>query len=185
MPNILVLYATMHGHTGKIAAKIAEKAQESGASVELRDIDGGYAVSPHGRDAIVIGASVHAGRYERDIISWVKAHNDALNAAPSAFFSVCLTAADDTDEARSATSRYIASMINETGWQPTRSTTFAGALQYKEYDFATRLAMRLMMRLGDHPSDASKDHDFTDWEAVDRFGAECLMLATGAQGALA
>lgn len=185
MPNILIIYASKHGHTGKIAARIAEKAQAADASVELRKVDHADGISPQDHDAVVIGASVHAGRYEKDLVSWAKAHRQALNEMPSAFFSVCLTAADDTDEARKETARYIESIIADTGWHPSRTVTFAGALQYREYDFATRLAMRLMMRLSHHPSDASKDHDFTDWEAVDRFGAECVTLAGGARRAAA
>ena len=49
------------------------------------------------------------------------------------------------------------------------AATFAGALQYREYDFATRLVMRLLMSRGHHPTDAPRDYDYTDWEAVDRF----------------
>lgn len=180
MQNILIIYASKHGHTGKIAARIAQRAEAAGASVELRDVEHATGLSPEGHDAVVVGGSVHAGRYEKGLVSWAKAHSEALNAMPSAFFSVCLTAADDTDEARSATARYIESLIADTGWHPTRTVTFAGALQYREYDFATRLAMRLMMKHSHHPSDTSKDHDFTDWEAVDRFGSECAALVGGA-----
>ena len=34
-----------------------------------------------------------------------------------------------------------------------------------------------MMKHGGHPTDTSRDHDFTDWDAVERFGAECAELA--------
>ena len=30
-----------------------------------------------------------------------------------------------------------------------------------------------MMRKGGHPTDTSRDHDFTDWAAVERFAREC------------
>jgi menaquinone-dependent protoporphyrinogen oxidase len=50
--------------------------------------------------------------------------------------------------------------------------TFAGALQYREYDFATRLVIPLVMRKGGHPTDTSRDHDFTDWDAVEAFARE-------------
>ena len=45
----------------------------------------------------------------------------------------------------------------------------AGALQYREYDFVTRLVMRVLMRHGDHPTDITRDYDYTDWDAVERF----------------
>ena len=37
--------------------------------------------------------------------------------------------------------------------------------------------MRLMMRRMGHPTDASHDYDYTDWDAVDRFGREVAALA--------
>ena len=91
---------------------------------------------------------------------------------PSAFFSVCLTAADDTEESRAATRRYLDEFVEETGWTPGRTATFAGALQYREYDFATRLLMRLLMSRMHHPTDTSQDYDYTDWDAVDRWAHE-------------
>jgi menaquinone-dependent protoporphyrinogen oxidase len=92
---------------------------------------------------------------------------------PSGFFSVCLTAGEDTDESRSATQGYLDEFARATGWTPTHATSFAGALLYREYDFATRLVMRLIMARGHHPTDTSRDYEYTDWEAVDRFAALC------------
>ena len=66
-------------------------------------------------------------------------HARALNGLPSAFFSVCLTAADDTEESHRATREYIDVFLDDTGWIPRATVSFAGALQYREYDFVTRL----------------------------------------------
>ena len=60
--------------------------------------------------------------------------------------------------------------LDDTGWIPRKTVSFAGALQYREYDFVTRLVMRVLMRRGDHPTDVTEDFDYTDWEAVERFG---------------
>ena len=68
--------------------------------------------------------------------------------------------------------RGVDEFVEATGWTPGRAITCAGALQYREYDFATRLVIRLMMRKGGHPTDTSRDHDFTDWAAVERFARE-------------
>ena len=103
---------------------------------------------------------------------------------PSSFFSVCLAVAADTDESREAARKYIDDFSDETGWSPHRTHTFAGALQYLEYDFMTRLAIRLMMKRGGHPTDTSRDHDFTDWHAVERFGRECAADLGGSSGRL-
>jgi menaquinone-dependent protoporphyrinogen oxidase len=182
MPKILVVYASTHGHTTKIAARIGAALEHDGATVELHQLG-------HGKpqpatldyDAVIVGASIHAGQHQRELVDWAGRHRIGLGTVPSAFFSVCLTAADDTEESRTATREYLDDFVEQTGWMPGRSATFAGALQYREYDFATRLLMRLLMRRMHHPTDASQDYDYTDWDAVDRWAHE-FMAATTAAG---
>jgi menaquinone-dependent protoporphyrinogen oxidase len=173
MPDVLVLYGSKHGHTAKIARRVAGVLEAEGVTPHLHAAAEVARLAPHDYDAVIVGASIHAGRYQREIVEWTKAHRTVLGTTPSAFFSVCLTAADDTDESRAATRRYVDQLLEQTGWTPRMTTTFAGALQYREYDFATRLVIRLMMHKGGHPTDVTRDYDYTDWEAVDRFAHAC------------
>ena len=182
MPRILVLYASTHGHTAKIAARIAAALQDDGATVDLREVPASASqVSPADYDAVVLGASIHAGHHQRALVKWAERHHTAIGLTPSAFFSVCLTAADDTEESRSATRAYLEDFLETTGWTPGCSATFAGAVQYREYDVATRVLMRLLMRRMHHPTDASQDYDYTDWDAVERWAHE-LAAAAGQAG---
>jgi menaquinone-dependent protoporphyrinogen oxidase len=176
MPNVLILYASKHGHTEKVARRMARALESDGATVQLHDAASPAPVAPYDHDAVIVGASIHAGSHQREIVDWAKAHHTTLSTMPSAFFSVCLTAADDTDESREATRRYLDELVEKTGWMPRKTATFAGALQYLEYDFATRLLVRLMMRRAGRPTDVSHDYDYTDWGAVDRFAHECAAL---------
>ena len=57
------------------------------------------------------------------------------------------------------------------GWIPDTTLPVAGALQYREYDFVTRLVMRLITSQHESFADATHDHEFTDWEALDRFAS--------------
>ncbi len=168
MHTVLLLHASTHGHTAKIARRIADVLEREGLDVDLRRAGAGDP-APDGYDAVIVGASIHAGKHQKEVVAWAKRHHTTLALRPSAFFSVCLTAADDDEESHAATRRYHDELVEATGWTPGRAVTFAGALQYREYDFATRLLMRLMMRKGGHPTDTSRDHDFTDWDAVERF----------------
>jgi menaquinone-dependent protoporphyrinogen oxidase len=172
MPDVIVLFASKHGHTEKIAMRIARALEHDGVRTHLYDAEASTVPVPSDYDGVVVGASIHAGHHQRAVVDWAERYRTALNTKPSAFFSVCLTAADDTEESRDATRRYHDEFVEATGWNPRRSVTFAGALQYREYDFATRLVMRLMMRKGGHPTDTSHDYDYTDWGAVDRFAHE-------------
>ncbi len=170
--RILIVYATTHGHTAKIADRIARGAREQGARVETIEIEDVGDVDPGAFDAVIVGASIHAGRHQPGLVKWAGERAAALAERRSAFFSVSLTAADDDPEARQATDGYIRSFVTETGWEPDRTLPVAGCLQYREYDMFTRVLMMLLMKSGGRPTDTDEDHDYTDWDAVERFGRE-------------
>lgn len=175
--RILVVYATTHGHTEKIAGRIAEAMRAEGADVELTELAGAGVPGPQRCDMVVVAASVHAGHHQHELVDWAKANRRALAEQRSAFISVSLQAAEDSDEARDATQEHIDRFVEDTGWQPSHSVAVAGALQYQEYDLFTRLLMRLLMRRGGHPTDTSHDYDYTDWDALDRLGRELAEMA--------
>lgn len=179
MSDLLVVYASKHGHTARIAERLAEVARGDGVGVVVVDVASADDLDVAPYAGVVVGDSIHAGHHERDLVAWAAARAEQLAAIPSAFFTVCLTIADDSDESREATRGYHDDFVAATGWAPRVTTTFAGALQYREYDFATRLLMRLLMRRQGHPTDTSRDYDYTDWAAVEAFGHECARLVTG------
>lgn len=181
MPEVLLLYASTHGHTVKIADRIAETLRAEGVEVDQRPVVDAGETHPREYDGAIIAGSVHAGHHQREIVDWVKHHRLALNGLPGAFVSVSLTAAEDSDEARAPTQDCIDDFLDDTGWTPTLSIPVAGALQYREYDVFTRLLMRMMMRRGGHPTDISHDYDYTDWDAVARFGREFADLVAQAE----
>jgi menaquinone-dependent protoporphyrinogen oxidase len=176
LATVLLIYTTTHGHTAKVARRIADRLREENVEVDIRDMKEAGDADPTDYGAVVAGASLHAGHHQRAMVTWVKEHRVALAERPSAFFSVSLTAADDTEEARTETKKCIDDFVEETGWTPGRTEPIAGALQYREYDIFTRTLMRLKMRHDGRPSDTSHDYDYTDWDAVDGFGRELAAL---------
>ncbi len=149
----------------------------AGHQCELHTIETATELTVTDYDLVIVGASIHAGHHQKHLVEWTEHHRTLLGLVPSAFFSVCLSAAEDTEESRAITRDYLDDFEEHTGWTPRRRTTFAGALQYREYDFMTRLAVRLMMHHGGHPTDTSRDYDYTDWDAVDAFALECAEMA--------
>jgi menaquinone-dependent protoporphyrinogen oxidase len=182
MPTVLIVFASTHGHTGKVAARIADALTERGAAVDLRPLADVDDLAPLDYDAVIVGGSVHSGRHQDELAAWAGAHRASLTRVPSAFFSVCMTAADDTAEACERARGYIDAFVDETGWTPRTTTSFAGAVQYPAYDLTTRVLVRVMMGRRGGPTDAQRTHEYTDWAAVERFAAESLRLATGAGG---
>lgn len=177
--DALVVYASTHGHTAKFADRIARSMRAQGLEVDLRDVaTAGVQLGRY--DVVVVGASLHKERHQRAIADWVRTRREALEQRPSLFFSVSLSAAEDSDEARVATQHCIDRFCAETGWTPGRTEPIAGCLQYREYDVFTRQLMRLLMRKMGHPTDASRDYDYTDWDAVDQLGRDVAELAAAA-----
>ena len=41
----------------------------------------------------------------------------------------------------------------------------------------TRLVMRVLMRRAGHTTDVWRDHEYTDWDAVERFARDCVAMA--------
>ncbi len=178
--DALVVYASTHGHTAKIADRIAQAMREQDLEVDLRDVASAAEVEPGRYDVVVVGASLHKERHQQALADWVSTRREALEQRPSLFFSVSLTAAEDSEEARASAQRCIEDFCAHTGWTPGRTEPIAGCLQYREYDVFTRQLMRLLMRKMGHPTDASQDYDYTDWDAVDRLGRDVAELARAA-----
>jgi menaquinone-dependent protoporphyrinogen oxidase len=170
--DALVVYASTHGHTAKIATRMAQAMREQGLRVDLREVSTAAAADLAGYRLVVVGASLHKEHHQPEIVDWVKANRDALDACFTAFFSVSLSAAEDSDAARRGVQACIENLREDTGWTPDRVEPIAGCLQYREYDVFTRQLMRLLMKRMGHPTDASHDYDYTDWDAVDRLGRE-------------
>jgi menaquinone-dependent protoporphyrinogen oxidase len=174
--SCLVAYASTHRHTGLIAQRVAWALRDEGLAVDVCDLRAGTAPAPCTYQAFVAGGSVHRGQQQPELVRWARLHVASLGLVRSAFFSVSLAAAEDTPDARAATRGYLDEFEDETGWLPDLRVSFAGALQYRSYDFPTRLAMRLLMAHGGHPTDIGRDFVYTDWSAVDEFARACARL---------
>ena len=183
MSRVLVTYASTHGQTEKIARRMADAIEACGQAVEVRPVADGP--DPSDFDAVAAGASIHAGKHQAEMTDWVKAHRDALAARPGAFFSVSLTAAEEDPTDREPATRMLREFLADVGWQPELSATIPGALRYLEYDRFTRTVIRLMMKRGGHPDDASRDYEYTDWSSVDELARSLADLAVKRAGATA
>ena len=162
MARILLLFASSYGHTRDIAWAIERHLRRRGHVVDL--VDSRHAApSPSEYDLVVIGSRVELGRHAAAIRRYVRRHRAELERAPSAFFSVSMSAAGPGPDG------YLDAFIAETGWHPGRSISFAGALPYTQYNPIVRFVMKRISRKAGRTTDTSRDHDFTDWRAVRSF----------------
>ena len=172
-PSGLVAYASTHGHTAKIARRIGEVLTARGLDAHVFELPReGPTPDPSDFDLVIAGASVHGGYHQDHMVDWLRHHHAELGLRPSGFFSVSLTAADDTDEARAATRELVDRLVEDTDWTPDETLEVAGALEYREYDLPTRVVMRLIARRHGGSTDISHDTEYTDWDAVERFALD-------------
>ena len=167
MSRILLLYATIEGQTARIAERIAHTLREKGHSVEILPADAQEA-DLTAYDGVIVGASIHYGHHPAYVRTLVRRQRDALSARHSAFFSVSLSAGGPRPKPKAA-QRYIDKFLRRTGWQPQLVASFAGAVKYSLYGPIKRRVMIVFVGLGGGETDTSRDYDYTDWEAVERF----------------
>ena len=122
--------------------------------------------------AVVIGASIHVGRHQKAAVDFARHEAPHLNARPSAFFSVSLSAgsrnAAEVDAARGLAQDF----VRAAGWTPQRIRCFAGKLAYSQYGFLKRQALRFIAWREGAPTDTRRDYEFTDWTAVRQFALD-------------
>ncbi len=169
MSRILILYATTEGHTARIAERIAQRLRQIGHTVETQRADAVPAgLDPAAYDGVILGASIHYGRHPRYLRALVRRHRAALASRPSAFFSVSLSAGGPGAKPKAA-QRYLETFLHQAGWRPPQTTTFAGALQYSRYGMFKRMLMRMIVGMAGGDTDLTRDSEYTDWDAVERF----------------
>jgi menaquinone-dependent protoporphyrinogen oxidase len=170
MAKILVVYGSSYGQTAKVVNRITEGLDLAGHRGTVWKGDALPAdYSLDGFDGFLIAGSVVLGHHQDYLRDFVRRHAGRLNAAPSAFVSVCgaLSEAGPEGTARAAT--YVAEFLAATGWRPRLTASFGGAVAYTRYGMLTRWIMKLISRRTGRPTDTSRDWEFTDWRAVDRF----------------
>ena len=171
MARILILFASFDGQTGRIAARIRTVLRTAGHAVTLRSADApeaGGRIEDH--DAVIVGAAIRYGRHARSLERLVRERARAIAGRPNAFFSVCRSAGGPGAKPAEA-SRYVEEFRARTGWEPRVTASFAGALLYRKYNPFIRFMMRLIVGAAGGDIDTSRDYEYTDWLAVDRFAS--------------
>jgi menaquinone-dependent protoporphyrinogen oxidase len=196
MKPVAVIYATREGHTERIAVQVAESLRRRGLDANVANaVDARPRLDLGACSAAVLAASVHAGTHEREIGEFAKAHRERLQSMPNAFLSVTLSeaGAERNDATAEEHARFVADVkkmadrfVEDAGWRPEHLVPVAGALPYTRYNFLVRLVMKRISRASGGSTDTSRDHDYTDWKALDVFVGAFAEDVTGrARGDLA
>jgi menaquinone-dependent protoporphyrinogen oxidase len=171
MAKFLVLFGTVEGHTRRIAEYVAERLAAAGNQPVVVDAanvipllleEGEY-------DAAVICAPVHLGEHPLPVVDFVRENLRWLESMPTALISVSLVAALPDPQYQLEARSYTDRLRRETGWHPSEVLLAGGALRYSHYDYFKGFLVRLIAERKGAATDRSRDWEYTDWEALNRF----------------
>ena len=179
MARTLLLYSSVYGLSRKICERIADLIAARGVQPHVLALTD-PTVDPSAYDAIVIGASIKHGKHHPSVLAFIRRHEAALSARPSALFSVSLVARK-TGKNTPDTNPYLQALLRQSPWQPRLLGVFAGELDYSRYGPFDRQMMRFVMWINRGPTDPATRKQFTDWSEVERFA--CRVAALSASSA--
>lgn len=182
--KLLAVYGSNYGQAQAVLGRITGVLESRGHLVTTFKGDAVPAsLAVEDYEGVVIAASIIMGHYQPYVRDFVKRHRAALTDRPSAFVSVNGSSPQSRPEWIAAAQQYVKAFFKETGWLPRWKGAFSGALRYPQYGPVTRWIMKMISRRQGGPTDTSKEYEFTDWQAVDRFAAQLADGFAGAAGA--
>jgi menaquinone-dependent protoporphyrinogen oxidase len=162
--KVLVTYASRYNSTGEVGQAIADALTARGETVDLAPVK--EVKSLQGYRAVVIGSAVRMGSWLPEAEAFVKDHQAELAKMKTAYFTVCLTMADDTPENRATVTAYLDPVraiykADEEGY-------FGGKIDPQQMSFFDRTIVKMIKaRVG----------DFRPWEAIRSWGAQVVAQA--------
>jgi menaquinone-dependent protoporphyrinogen oxidase len=172
MSRVLILYATTEGHTRAVAHALADPLTQCGIDVSIIEA-GSLDPHPAAYDGVMVAASIHGGRYQKSVETWVRAHARELAGRPAALVSVCLAVLQASDQkVQAELGAIVDRFATRTGWRPPLVKQVAGALLYTRYGIFKRWVMKRIVAKAGGDTDTSRDYDYTNWAEVRAFAEE-------------
>ena len=172
--QVLIVYGSTHGQTAKISERLQQLLSCQGAFVAAYRGDKLPAqLRLEDYDAILVGASLIRDQYQKYIEQFVLQHRRELQRVTTAFFAVSGSAAGSASEQSAALDR-MKEFCMKTGWVPTLSASFGGAISFTRYNVLLRWIMKRISQKKGGPTDTSTDHELTNWAQVEEFAHELV-----------
>ncbi|OAH99198.1 protoporphyrinogen oxidase [Methylomonas methanica] len=169
MTNILIIYSSRDGQTLKICQRLQSVIERHTQQVTLVSIEVADRVNLQTCDKIVMGASIHYGRHNPQVLAFIERNQSILESKPNAFFSVNVVARKPEKQTPDS-NPYLRKFLKRIHWKPKQLAVFAGKIDYPSYNMFDRSLIRLIMWMTKGPTDPSAVVEFTDWEQVEAFG---------------
>ena len=175
--KVLVAYASRHGSTEGIAARVAEVLARAGLTAELRDVEDVDDAETY--DAFVVGGAAYMFHWLRPATVFVKQNHRLLSRRPSWLFSSGPLGTDLVDEEGHdvlETSRPKEFTELEDMISPRGTMVFFGAWDPDEAPVGVG---ERLMRMLPAAREALPTGDFRDWDAIEDWAGEIAVYLKG------
>ena len=170
MISSLLIYSSTDGHTKTICNRITKFLNKDGFS-KVVSLEEATKINLSEFNKIIIGASIRYGKHSKELYKFIELNRDILNNKKSIFFSVNVVARKP-EKSEPNTNPYIKKFLKISQWQPKKIGVFAGKVDYPNYRFFDKYAIKLIMYLTNGPTDTSLSYEFTNWQKVKEFSQE-------------
>jgi len=152
--KILVAYASKCGSTGQVAQAIGQALASDGATVDVRPLNNVSDLSAY--RAVVLGSAIRVGKWLPEAVKFVTAHQPELSRVPTAYFTVCMTLSQDSEENRRKAAAFLEPVRQIL--KPVEEGFFAGKMDYGQLGFVERLMVERVKYI--------PQGDFRNWTAI-------------------
>lgn len=174
--KILLVYGTTEGQTRKIFQFLKDQVEMHGHKADLADATD-IPPKPDAYDAVIIGGSLHMGKYQGSVKHYILDNVNELNHKITALVSVSLSVASHEEESLRELEKITQKFLENTGWKPQFIEQVAGALKFTKYNWLKKFIMRLISKKEGGDTDTSGDYEYTNWEEVSEFLNKLLVTA--------
>jgi menaquinone-dependent protoporphyrinogen oxidase len=162
----LIVYASIEGHTRKIAEHLEAKLGDLGHEVSsFNAMDRTAEVSVLPFDRIILAGSVHERMHPKPFEVFLSGNAEQLSQKPTLLISVSMSAAfpEGADEA----AEYVEELSMRSGLTPNDTLCVGGAIKLGKYDYYAMQVLRHVVLRNRNFDPKETDHEFTDWDALD------------------
>jgi menaquinone-dependent protoporphyrinogen oxidase len=154
--KFLVAYASKYGSTGGVADAIGNELCNRGAAADVCMLKNIRDLNPY--RGVVVGSAIYRGKLLPEVVDFVERNRGVLRQVPVAYFLVCMTMREPTEENRRKVLAYLDPVLKAVPQvQPLKIGAFAGALDYSNLSSSIKVIMKLK---------GAPEGDFRDWTAI-------------------
>lgn len=154
--KILIAYASQYGSTGGVAEAIGKELCSKGAKADILLMRNVKNLSSY--QGVVVGSAIFRGKWMPEAVDFVKANAEILHQVPVAYFLVCMTLHQPSEENRRIALSYFDAVLQTIPQvKPVDIEPFAGAMHYSNLSWLNKKIIQ---------SKGVTEGDFRDWEAI-------------------